>query len=133
WRPAGEQWPASGVGSRPVATVRREPAPKRAFASLGFLLGAGKRRKAGRIGLWFLVIALALGGVGLLVYPLVTDVWAHRIQGRLDKQFASPAQKQLSLHPVEGSPLTRLVISKLHVDIIVVEGISGNALPAGAG
>ena len=133
WHPAGEQWPASGVGSRPVATVRREPAPKRAFASLGFLLGAGKRRKAGRIGLWFLVIALALGGVGLLVYPLVTDVWAHRIQGRLDKEFASPEAKQLFQHPVEGSPLTRLIIPKLHVDIIVVEGISGNALRAGAG
>ena len=79
------------------------------------------------------VIALALGGVALLTYPLVTDVWAHRIQHRLDKTFASPQEKQLFLHPVEGSPLTRLIIPKLHIDIIVVEGISGNALRAGAG
>jgi len=133
WHAPGEGWPASGVGSRPVATVRKEPAPKRAFASLGFLLDASRRRKTGRFALWFLVIALALGGIGLLSYPLVTDVWAHRIQHRLDQGFASPQAKQLFLHPTDGSPLTRLVIPKLHVDIIVVEGISGNALRAGAG
>lgn len=133
WHPAGEQWPASGVGSRPVATVRKEAAPKRAFASLGFLLDASRRRRTGRFALWFLVIALALGGIGLLSYPLVTDVWAHRIQHRLDKTFESSQAKQLFLHPVEGSPLTRLIIPKLHVNIIVVEGISGNALRAGAG
>lgn len=133
WHAPGEGWPQSGVGSRPVTTARKEAAPKRAFASLGFLLDASRRRKTGRIALWFLVIALALGGIGLLSYPLVTDVWAHRIQGRLDKEFASTQERQLFLHPVEGSPLTRLVIPKLHVDIIVVEGISGNALRAGAG
>jgi len=133
WHPAGEQWPASGVGSRPVVTVRKEPAPRRAFASLGFLLDASRRRRTGRFALWFLVIALALGGVGLLTYPLVTDVWAHRIQHRLVQTFASPQEKQLFLHPVEGSPLTRLIIPKLHINIIVVEGISGNALRAGAG
>jgi len=133
WHAPGEGWPASGVGSRPVATVRKEPAPKRAFASLGFLLDASRRRKTGRFALWFLVIALALGGIGLLSYPLVTDIWAHRIQHRLDQQFASPQEKQLFLHPVEGSPLTRLIIPKLHIDIIVVQGISGNALRAGAG
>src|SRR5947208_7328628 len=132
WHPAGEQWPASGVGSRPVATVRKEPAPKRAFASLGFLLDASRRRRTGRIALWFLVIALALGGIGLLSYPLVTDIWAHRIQHRLDKQFASPAEKQLFLHPVEGSPLTRLITPKLHIDLIVVEGSSRHASRAGA-
>src|SRR5438445_5916164 len=96
WHAPGESWPASGVGSRPVVTVRKEPAPKRAFASLGFLLHASSKRKTGRFALWFLVIALALGGVGLLTYPLVTDVWAHRIQSRLDKQFANTSeQKQL--------------------------------------
>jgi LPXTG-site transpeptidase (sortase) family protein len=133
WHPAGEPWPASGVGSRPVATVRKEPAPKRAFASIGFLISASRRRRTGRFALWFLVIALALGGVGLLAYPLVTDVWAHRIQHHLDQQFASPQAKQLFTHPVEGQALTKLIIPKLHVNIIVVEGISGNALRAGAG
>ncbi|MGZ4119932.1 MAG: class E sortase [Actinomycetota bacterium] len=131
--PPGEVWPASGVGSPPVATVRREPAPKRALASIGFLLDASRRRRAGRFTLWLVVIALALGGVGLLCYPLITDVWAHRIQSKLDKQFASPQAQKLFAHPVEGSPLTRLIIPKLHVNIIVVEGISGNALRAGAG
>jgi LPXTG-site transpeptidase (sortase) family protein len=133
WHPAGESWPASGVGSRPMTAVRKEPAPKRALGTMGFLLDASRRRRAGRFALWVIVIGLALGGIGLLSYPFVTNIWAHRIQGRLDKQFASPQGKQLFLHPVEGQALTRLIIPKLGVNIVVVEGISGNALRAGAG
>ena len=133
WHPPGESWPSSSVGSRPATAVRKEAAPKRAFGSVRFLLGSARYRKTGRIALWFLVIALALGGIGFLTYPLVTDVWAHRIQHRLTQEFSSPQEKQLFLHPVEGSPLTRLIIPRLHVSIIVVEGISGNALRAGAG
>ena len=133
WHPPGESWPSSGVGSRPATAVRKEAGPKRAFGSVRFLMGSARYRKTGRIALWALVIALALGGIGFITYPLVTDVWAHRIQHRLTQQFSSPQEKQLFLHPVEGSPLTRLIIPRLHISIIVVEGISGNALRAGAG
>jgi LPXTG-site transpeptidase (sortase) family protein len=117
-----------------MTAVRREPAPKRALASIGFLLDASRRRRSGRFVLWFLVVALALGGIGLLSYPLVTDIWAHRIQGGLEKKFeAISGAKGYSGHLAEGSPLTRIIIPKLNVNIIVVEGISGNALRAGAG
>jgi LPXTG-site transpeptidase (sortase) family protein len=130
----GEPWPTSGVGSRPMTAVRPEPAPKRVLGAAGFFLGASRRRRGFRIGAWALVVALAVGGLGLLFYPVITDIWAHRIQGGLEKKFqALSGEKGYGKTIAEGSPLTRIIIPKLGVDIIVVEGISGNALRAGAG
>jgi LPXTG-site transpeptidase (sortase) family protein len=130
----GEAWPTTGVGSRPITAVRREPAPKRALGAAGFFLGASRRRRGFRMAAWALVVALAVGGMGLLFYPVITDIWAHRIQGGLEKKFeALSGEKGYGKTIAEGSPLTRIIIPKLHVDIIVVEGISGNALRAGAG
>lgn len=132
-------WPTAGVGSRPAQITRREGAPKRALASLGFLIDATRRRRSGRMILWSLVLSLALGGVGLLAYPFATQIWADRIQGNLDKKFAaiSPAEglaafrsKRIS----EGAALTRLSIPKIGLKgLVVVEGTTGNALRAGAG
>jgi sortase A len=114
-----------------------ETAPKRALGSAGFLLDAARRRRGGRIFLWILVIGLALGGIGLLLYPIATDFWAHRIQHGLEKQLqAKPGENSAMFyqeHLVEGAALTRLVIPKLKVSVIVVQGVSGNALRAGAG
>jgi len=133
-------WPSSGVGSAAtMALRRRESAPKRAFATIGFLLDATRRRRGGRLTLWFLVIAMALGGLALLLYPVATDLWADRIQGRLEDQLgetgggtaADRAAFRASLE--EGDALTRIKIPKIGVNVIVVEGISGNALRAGAG
>lgn len=137
--PVEERWPSSGVGS-PAGTAvrRREAAPKRALATIGFLLDATRRRRSGRFVLWFIVVAMALGGLGLLLYPIGTDIWAKRIQGRLDQELqqvtATPGDRaafRASLE--EGDALTRLRIPKIGVDVVVVEGISGNALRAGAG
>lgn len=135
---AGEAWPTAGVGARPTTVTRREGAPKRAVASIGFLLDASRRRRSGRMALWAVVVALALSGVGLLTYPFVTDIWANNIQGGLNDQFAkiSPEQARqafTSRSVTVGSALTKLKIPKLGVNVIVVEGITGNALRAGAG
>jgi LPXTG-site transpeptidase (sortase) family protein len=130
-------WPSAGVGSRAPTATRKEAAPKRAAASLGFLLDATRRRRGGRLFLWFLVGALALSGIGLLAYPVVTDLWADRIQGNLENQFAQHSEAEINAYKTRnvgvGQALTRLRINRLGVAVIVVEGISGNALRAGAG
>ncbi|HEX9712014.1 MAG TPA: class E sortase [Actinomycetota bacterium] len=135
-----EDWPQSGVGSVATQVPRKESAPRRALASIGFVLDATRRRRSGRLFLWFLVIAMALGGLWLLLYPVATDIWANRIQNRLEDQFTqvpapdpSGVEGIESQRPAVGQPLTRIRIPKLGVNVIVVEGISGNALRAGAG
>lgn len=128
-------WPSAGSGAATVATVAPEPMPKRLVASVGFLLDATRRRRSGRIALWMVVVALATSGLWLLSYPFFTDLWAHRIQGGLEKQFTALTVTEPSGFreaPI-GTALTRLRIPKLGVNVIVVEGTSGNALRAGAG
>lgn len=135
-----QDWPQSGVGSVTTQEPRKESAPKRALASIGFVLDATRRRRSGRLFLWFLVIAMALGGLGLLLYPVATDIWADRIQNRLEQQFDDQGGTTTDGttgfaggKPAVGEALTRIRIPKLGVNVIVVEGISGNALRAGAG
>jgi sortase A len=128
----------NGHGTQPEGTHRlrtKETGTRRVLGSAGFLFDAARRRKGGRIFLWTLVVGLAIGGVVLLTYPMLTDFWAHRRQSGLAKQFTAPSQIQAYRDrriPVGGA-LTRLRIPKLGVNVIVVEGISGNALRAGAG
>lgn len=127
-------WPNSGPGAPTRSAPRPERAPKRFVASVGFLLDASRRRRSGRITLWALVVSLFVSGLGLLLFPVITDVWAGNIQNRLKTQFAAIEQPDASAATVtEGSPLTRLVIPKLKVDVIVVQGTGANALRAGAG
>jgi len=145
WREAeggsDHRWPLRGVGSVSIKeTKQTEVAPKRVLSSIGFVLDATRRRRSGRLVLWFLVIAMTLGGLGLLLYPVATDIWADRIQNRLEGEFAdraaSPDDARAAFRADEigpGEALTRLKIPRLGVNVIVVEGISGNALRAGAG
>lgn len=135
---APQHWPATGVSAPAATATRREAAPKRFLAATGFMLDAARRRRGTRIALWGVVVALALGGVALLTYPLMTDVWAHRIQGGLEKQFQAAQDQGKGLtgykeRILPGHALTKLVIPKLRVNVIVVEGTTGNALRAGAG
>lgn len=131
-------WPQVGVGILPPKSPQsRESPPARVLGAGGFLLDALRRRRSGRIALWSLVMALAVGGVGLLAYPSVTGFWADRIQDGLEQEFAAlapdPTGSSFAVAPAHGDPVTRLRIPKLGVDVIVVEGVSGNALRAGAG
>jgi sortase A len=89
---------------------------------------------------------MVVGAVGFLGYPTYTDIRAGREQKVLRTEFAtSDALKQAYLNAAqpgaagrrvvlaEGSAMTRIQIPKLHLDTVVVEGTSEQALAAGAG
>jgi len=82
-----------------------------------------------------LSVLLVLGGLGLVGYPFVTNMWTDRVQERLDTQIASPElQQAYKERKIEtGDSLTRIKIPALGVDTVVVEGITPSALRAGAG
>ena len=138
-----EAWPqatAHDEPSRPRA--RKEFVGKRVLASLGFLLGCIPRRRSGRRALGTLTIIMAFAGTALLTYPLVTDLWAKSRQNNLRKEIRS--QQAIDLYKRRqikiGGALTRLIVRDFgackscpDVNVVVVEGISGNALRAGAG
>jgi sortase A len=78
-------------------------------------------------------IVAALVGVGLVAYPFVTDLWASRIQSGLSGELAESAGRYEARRIKSGEALTRLEIPTLGVDVVVVEGVSLEALRAGAG
>jgi sortase A len=138
-----ESWPQADAPFTPERpTPRKEMLPKRVGATFGFVLGTIPRRRSGRRALGVLTILMAFAGVALLSYPLVTDFWANQRQNSLEKQFASKqvidAYKKQQI--AVGGALTRLRIRKFGgcssckaINVIVVEGTTGNALRAGAG
>ena len=78
---------------------------------------------------------LVVVAVGLLGYPLYTNVYQGRLQHRLEHQIASPQFKQTyQLRAAKvGDALTRMKIPAIGIDAVVVEGITPSALRAGAG
>lgn len=86
-------------------------------------------------GLSGLSLVLLLSAVGLLGYPVYTNFYQDRVQGRLDREIASPehVQRYRTGKLKDGDALTRLKIPALGVDVVVVEGTSASALRAGAG
>ena len=80
-------------------------------------------------------LLLLVGGVAMLGFPLFTNVYQDRVQGRLNKQFASPEiQHAFRANKVQvGDSLTRLKMPAIGVDVVVVEGTTASALRAGAG
>jgi sortase A len=80
-------------------------------------------------------VGLLILAVVLLGYPIYTNFVHNRLQGKLGKQLESQALKDAYQHHAlhEGDSLTRLIIPKLGVNVVVVEGVSTNALQAGAG
>lgn len=91
------------------------------------------KAKTMRRSLTALAAVFALGGVALVAYPFATDLWAGRIQTSLRTDFASSAETYRLGQVKVGSPLTRLEIPSLDVDVMVVEGTTPAALRAGAG
>jgi sortase A len=79
--------------------------------------------------------ALLVAAIGVLGYPVYTNVYRDRVQSRLDREIASPelAQTYRARTLVAGDPLTRIKIPAIGVDTVVVEGTSASALRAGAG
>ncbi len=94
-----------------------------------------REHRGARRGLSGFSVVLALGAVGLLAFPLLTNVYETWLQHRLGRQLKSPElverYKQGALQ--DGDALTDISIPKLGVDSTVVQGISNSALRAGAG
>jgi sortase A len=88
-----------------------------------------------RRGLSALSGILLLSAVGVLGYPVYTNVYRDRVQSRLDREIASPELKTAYQKRTlaDGDPLTRIKIPAIGVDTVVVEGTSASALKAGAG
>jgi sortase A len=94
-----------------------------------------RTRKAVRRGVSAFSILLLIGGVAMLGYPLFTNLYQDRVQGRLEKQLASPDLQQAYREKkvAVGDSLTRIKIPAINVDVVVVEGTTAAALRAGAG
>lgn len=94
-----------------------------------------KNRKAARMALSTLSLALLLGAAGVIGYPFYTNLYQGRLQGQLDRQLASPELRDAYLNRSvgEGDSLTRIQIPRIGVDVVVVEGTTASALRAGAG
>ncbi|HVF32532.1 MAG TPA: class E sortase [Acidimicrobiales bacterium] len=88
-----------------------------------------------RRGLSGLSAVLLMSAVGVLGYPVYTNLYRDRVQSRLDREIASPQLKQAyeARKLEDGDPLTRIKIPAIGVDTVVVEGTSASALRAGAG
>ena len=76
-----------------------------------------------------------VAGLAMFAYPVGTDMYSRWRQGTLSRQFGgSQVEKSWTNGTfAEGSVLTRLIIPKLHLNVLVVEGTSEDALRAGAG
>lgn len=112
---------------------RREPSlPSQPAAPLVDWL---RRRQWARRALSVLAIVIAIAAVGMLGYPVYTNLYQSRVQDRLDRELASPetAEAFTAGRVAEGDSLTRIVIPAIDVSVVVVEGTSASALRAGAG
>lgn len=121
-----------------------EPVTMERQTAVGFLLDALRARRTGRRFLSGLTALLFLAGAGMFTYPFFTDLYTEEVvQRRLEDQFAD----QLAIDDLRigdlggewaatvapGRALTRMIIPRIGVDTIVVEGTSPDALRAGAG
>jgi sortase A len=101
----------------------------------GALCGDALRRPGGRRALSVLFVILMVAGLAMFAYPVATDAYSRYQQGKLNGQFGGDRLEKSYQEGkfAEGSVLTRLVIPKIKVDVLVVEGTSAAALRAGAG
>jgi sortase A len=88
-----------------------------------------------RSGLSGLAGLFLLAAVGLLGYPIFTNLYQSHIEGDLANELGSPNTRQAYLqHRVAiGQSLTRLRIPRIGTNVVVVEGTTETALRAGAG
>jgi len=106
---------------------------------VAFLLDAFRLRPAGRKVLASLTATFLLGSAAVFAYPLATDVYATEVLqeqlseelDELDGPAFAAGYDPASL--ADGEPLTRIVIDRIGLSSVVVEGTSAEALRAGAG
>lgn len=100
-----------------------------------FLLEAFRVRPGTRRALWAVAIVFALSGAGMLAYGPATNLLAEREQSKLAQQFVSPEFKtSFTRNEIQpGRVLTRILIPRIGVNALVVEGTDTKFLRAGAG
>lgn len=83
----------------------------------------------------FMSVIMMVAGAGMFLYPTYTDIYSSRQQDQLAEQFVSPEFKTkfASGNIEQGQVLTRIAISKIGVNALIVEGTEPKALRAGAG
>jgi sortase A len=112
----------------------------------GWLVTTLRTRRWLRLGLSFASVAVTLVAVGMIGYPFYTNLYADRVQQRLERQFTSEelrsnyeacqaggGTQSPECQIDDGDSLTRIRIPDIQVDVVVVEGVSSSALRAGAG
>lgn len=111
----------------------------------GWLVNLLRRRRWLRRSLSFASVAVTLVAVGMIGYPFYTNLYADRVQDRLERQFTSEELRadyatcqrvgtgDDACEIDDGDSLTRIQIPDIQVDVVVVEGVSASALRAGAG
>ncbi len=104
-------------------------------AGLRALAWTTLRRPGARRQMSVLSIVLALAGVGALAYPTGTDAYSAVRQRDLRAEFVEPPVRKAYLRRdvAVGDGLTRLRVPAIGLEVLVVEGVTGDALRAGAG
>jgi len=90
-----------------------------------------------------LAVALVAFGVGMLLYPVTTDIYTSRAQARLRRDFAARVVQEQAPQPAPAAPAPTVVgpgqvvalirIPKLNLDTVMVEGIAPATLREGPG
>ena len=101
-----------------------------------FLLETLRARPATRRILSGVSVLLAVFAVGLLAYPMYTNLYQGRLQSKLAIQFKNDATKKAYVagETAIGDPITKISIPAADLKpTVVVEGTGASALRAGAG
>src|SRR5436309_14805803 len=122
-----------------VTTDGAAPAPRRSGRigdGASFLLETLRARPAARRILSGVSVLLAVFAVGLLAYPMYTNLYQGRLQSKLAIQFKKAETKQhyVAGETAIGDPITKISIPAADLKpTVVVEGTGASALRAGAG
>ena len=115
------------------------PAPRqsgRIGEGASFLLETLRARPAARRIMSGVSVLLAIFAVGLLAYPMYTNLYQGRLQSKLAIQFNKDATKKAYVagETAIGDPITKISIPAADLKpTVVVEGTGASALRAGAG
>ena len=119
----------------PSAVLPRDREGRGVRSTAGMVVDAWRRRPVPRRVIGTLSTLLLLGGVGLLSYPFLTNVYGDWRQSRLEVEFAEPETRDAyaARAVVVGEALTKIAVPRLGLETVVVEGTSSSALRAGVG